>query len=300
MHDEHLISVEALASQIDQLILIDCRSDLFDASLGKQQYESGHIPNAAFFALHDALSGPKTPGSGRHPLPDQEALVQRMQSLGANDDSMVVVYDAGSSVYAARLWWLLRWCGHAAVKVLDGGYAAWVKAGYPSSEDLSPRERKQGKGNFAIRNSLEAIIQSDELLENLGSGHHLIVDARAAERWRGDVEPLDPVAGHIPGALNRPNTQNLRPDGRFKPAEVLREEWLSLMTLQAPRIPAAASAPGGEGPALVHSCGSGVSACHNLLAMRIAGLNDDLILHPGSWSEWCADPKRPVAKGDRP
>jgi thiosulfate/3-mercaptopyruvate sulfurtransferase len=300
MHDEHLISVEALASQIDQLILIDCRSDLFDASLGKQQYESGHIPNAAFFALHDALSGPKTPGSGRHPLPDQEALVQRMQSLGANDDSMVVVYDAGSSVYAARLWWLLRWCGHAAVNVLDGGYAAWVKAGYPSSEDLSPRERKQGKGNFAIRNSLEAIIQSDELLENLGSGHHLIVDARAAERWRGDVEPLDPVAGHIPGALNRPNTQNLRPDGRFKPAEVLREEWLSLMTLQAPRIPAAASAPGGEGPALVHSCGSGVSACHNLLAMRIAGLNDDLILHPGSWSEWCADPKRPVAKGDRP
>jgi thiosulfate/3-mercaptopyruvate sulfurtransferase len=300
MHDEHLISVEALASQIDQLILIDCRSDLFDASLGKQQYESGHIPNAAFFALHDALSGPKTPGSGRHPLPDQEALVQRMQSLGANDDSMVVVYDAGSSVYAARLWWLLRWCGHDAVKVLDGGYAAWVKAGYPSSEDLSPRERKQGKGNFAIRNSLEAIIQSDELLENLGSGHHLIVDARAAERWRGDVEPLDPVAGHIPGALNRPNTQNLRPDGRFKPAEVLREEWLSLMTFQAPRIPAAASAPGGEGSALVHSCGSGVSACHNLLAMRIAGLNDDLILHPGSWSEWCADPKRPVAKGDRP
>ena len=300
MHDEHLISVEALASQIDQLILIDCRSDLFDASLGKQQYESGHIPNAAFFALHDALSGPKTPGSGRHPLPDQEALVQRMQSLGANDDSMVVVYDAGSSVYAARLWWLLRWCGHDAVNVLDGGYAAWVKAGYPSSKDLSPRERKQGKGNFAIRNSLEAIIQSDELLENLGSGHHLIVDARAAERWRGDVEPLDPVAGHIPGALNRPNTQNLRPDGRFKPAEVLREEWLSLMTLQAPRIPAAASAPGGEGPALVHSCGSGVSACHNLLAMRIAGLNDDLMLHPGSWSEWCADPKRPVAKGDRP
>jgi thiosulfate/3-mercaptopyruvate sulfurtransferase len=128
----------------------------------------------------------------------------------------------------------------------------------------------------------------------------LIVDARAAERWRGDVEPLDPVAGHIPGALNRPNTQNLRPDGRFKPAEVLREEWLSLMTLQAPRIPAAASAPGGEGPALVHSCGSGVSACHNLLAMRIAGLNNDLMLHPGSWSEWCADPKRPVAKGDRP
>ncbi|MEY3105295.1 MAG: hypothetical protein RJA72_1327 [Pseudomonadota bacterium] len=300
MHDEHLISVEALASQIDQLILIDCRSDLFDASLGKQQYESGHIPNAAFFALHDALSGPKTPGSGRHPLPDQQALVQRMQSLGANDDSMVVVYDAGSSVYAARLWWLLRWCGHDAVNVLDGGYAAWVKAGYPSSEDLSPRERKQGKGNFAIRNSLEAIIQSDELLENLGSGHHLIVDARAAERWRGDVEPLDPVAGHIPGALNRPNTQNLRPDGRFKPAEVLREEWLSLMTLQAPRIPAAASAPGGEGPALVHSCGSGVSACHNLLAMRIAGLNNDLMLHPGSWSEWCADPKRPVAKGDRP
>ncbi|MEY3603316.1 MAG: sulfurtransferase [Burkholderiaceae bacterium] len=300
MHDKHLISVEALANQIDQVILIDCRSDLFDASLGQQQYEAGHIPNAAFFALHDALSGPKRPGSGRHPLPDQEGLVQRMCHLGAHNDSLVVVYDAGASVYAARLWWLLRWCGHDEVKVLDGGYAAWVKAGYPSSTSQASAAggQKKGQGSFSCRPSLETIIESDALLSSLESGRHCIVDARAAERWRGDVEPLDPVAGHIPGALNRPNTQNLRPDGRFKPAEVLREEWLSLMTTQAQHTPAAAGAS--DGAALVHSCGSGVSACHNLLAMRLAGLDRDLVLHPGSWSEWCADPKRPVARGDRP
>jgi len=300
MHDKHLISVEALANQIDQVILIDCRSDLFDASLGQQQYEAGHIPNAAFFALHDALSGPKRPGSGRHPLPDQEGLVQRMCRLGAHNDSLVVVYDAGASVYAARLWWLLRWCGHDEVKVLDGGYAAWVKAGYPSSTSQASAAggQKKGQGSFSCRPSLETIIESDALLSSLESGRHCIVDARAAERWRGDVEPLDPVAGHIPGALNRPNTQNLRPDGRFKPAEVLREEWLSLMATQAQHTPAAAGAS--DGAALVHSCGSGVSACHNLLAMRLAGLDRDLVLHPGSWSEWCADPKRPVARGDRP
>ena len=299
MHDKHLISVEALANQIDQVILIDCRSDLFDASLGQQQYEAGHIPNAAFFALHDALSGPKRPGSGRHPLPDQESLVQRMRQLGTNNDSLIVVYDAGASVYAARLWWLLRWCGHDEVKVLDGGYAAWVKAGYPSStSQASTAGVQQSQGSFSCRPSLETIIEGDALLLSLESGRYCIVDARAAERWRGDVEPLDPVAGHIPGALNRPNTQNLRPDGRFKPAEVLREEWLSLMTTQAQHTPAAAGASGGA--ALVHSCGSGVSACHNLLAMRLAGLDRDLVLHPGSWSEWCADPKRPVAKGDRP
>jgi len=300
MHDKHLISVEALANQIDQVILIDCRSDLFDASLGQQQYEAGHIPNAAFFALHDALSGPKRPGSGRHPLPDQEGLVQRMCRLGAHNDSLVVVYDAGASVYAARLWWLLRWCGHDEVKVLDGGYAAWVKAGYPSSTSQASAAggQKKGHGSFSCRPSLETIIESDALLSSLESGRHCIVDARAAERWRGDVEPLDPVAGHIPGALNRPNTQNLRPDGRFKPAAVLREEWLSLMTTQSQHTPAAAGAS--DGAALVHSCGSGVSACHNLLAMRLAGLDRDLVLHPGSWSEWCADPKRPVARGDRP
>ena len=299
MHDKHLISVEALANQIDQVILIDCRSDLFDASLGQQQYEAGHIPNAAFFALHDALSGPKRPGSGRHPLPDQESLVQRMRQLGTNNESLIIVYDAGASVYAARLWWLLRWCGHDEVKVLDGGYAAWVKAGYPSSTSQARTAGVQkGQGSFSCRPSLETIIESDALLLSLESGRYCIVDARAAERWRGDVEPLDPVAGHIPGALNRPNTQNLRPDGRFKPAEVLREEWLSLMTTQAQHKPAAAGASGGA--ALVHSCGSGVSACHNLLAMRLAGLDRDLVLHPGSWSEWCADPKRPVAKGDRP
>lgn len=298
MHDKHLISVEALASQLDRLIVIDCRSDLFDASLGQQQYGEGHIPNAAFFALHEALSGPKFPGSGRHPLPDRDALAQRMRSLGAHNDSMVVVYDAAQSVYAARLWWLLRWCGHEPVKVLDGGYAAWVGAGYPGSTASSFRTEEKPPGNFSVRPSLEHIIESDELLQSLEHGQHCVVDARAADRWRGDVEPLDPVAGHIPGALNRPNTQNLRPDGRFKPAEVLREEWLLLMTSQAPKLPAAAGAS--DGAVLVHSCGSGVSACHNLLAMRLAGLDDELMLHPGSWSEWCADPKRPVAKGDKP
>lgn len=320
-HETTLISAETLAGQIDKLILIDCRSDLFDPELGQKQYEAGHIPKAAFFALHQVLSGPKSPTGGRHPLPDPEQLVQAMRDLGANNDSLVVAYDAGPGVYAARLWWLLRWCGHPAVCVLDGGYAAWTQAGFPTEAGLAQAPGSRPQGNFSRRPALEVTVSSEALLEGLGKGGHRIVDARAAERYRGDVEPLDPVAGHIPGAINRPNTLNLRPDGRFKPVEVLRAEWLANLqnpVLQTPSFqnPLAKAEDASEvsktHPAsdpdralaqtaeriVVHSCGSGVSACHNLLSMRLAGLHEGLALHPGSWSEWCADPTRPVARGE--
>jgi len=293
------LSAEALAHRIDSTIVIDCRSDLSDPGLGQKQYLEGHIPNAAFFALHDALAGPKTPGSGRHPLPDPDQLVHRMRMLGTNDDSLVVAYDAGPGVYAARLWWLLRWCGHESVSVLDGGFAAWLAAGFPVSKEArsdSESAKSATPGNFSQRASLESTIATSDLHANLGSGRHWVVDARAAERWRGEVEPLDPVAGRIPGALNRPNGMNLRPDGRFKPAEVLKQEWLEM--LLAPKVQPGVEAAGApKGARLVHSCGSGVSACHNLLSMRIAGLHEGLMLHPGSWSEWCADPSRPVERG---
>lgn len=301
MNQQVLISVEELARQIDSAIVVDCRSDLTDKGLGQKQYEAGHLPRAAHFALHDVLSGPATKSSGRNPLPDPEKLAQHMRSLGANNDSLVVAYDAGPGVYAARLWWLLRWCGHASVCVLDGGYAAWLAAGYPVSTQADVQASgaasfSSSPGSFSLRASLELTVDTEPLHADLGSGKYCIVDARAADRWRGDVEPFDPVAGRIPGALNRPNSTNLRPDGRFKPAEVLRQEWLAL--LSAPHVqPGVAAAGASEGARVVHSCGSGVSACHNLLSMRLAGLHDGLMLHPGSWSQWCADPSRPVERG---
>jgi len=282
-----LISAEDLAERIDNVVLIDCRADLLKPELGRQLYEEAHLPRAFFMALHEDLAGAKTPGSGRHPLPDREDFARKLGRCGIDRTTPVVAYDASIGVYAARFWWLARWLGHPGTQVLDGGLQAWVRAGFPLTRELPeslPDDRaSRNAATFSPETSLEATVETGQLLASLGSSAHLIVDARAAERWRGEVEPLDPVAGHIPGALNRPNSGNNRPDGRFKPAEVLREEWLALI---------------GEASAasnVVHSCGSGVSACHNLLAMRIAGLGASA-LHPGSWSEWCADPARPVER----
>lgn len=287
MTQNPLISVDDLAHCIDRVVLIDCRADLFKPELGREQYDAGHLPGAHFMALHADLAGPKTPGSSRHPLPAREAFARRLGSFGIGLQTAVVAYDASSGVYAARFWWLARWLGHPLTQVLDGGLAAWTRAGFPLSREVpAPVAAEVSAANAAALTSataLESIVETARILSSLGSGDHLLVDARATERWRGDVEPLDPVAGHIPGALNRPNTSNLRPDGRFKPAEVLREEWLQL--LGEARCAAT----------VVHSCGSGVSACHNLLALRVAGLEGSS-LHPGSWSEWCADPSRPVER----
>ena len=201
---------------------------------------------------------------------------------GLRDDQAIVVYDQAGGMYAARAWWMLRWLGHAAVQVLDGGIAAWQAAG--GALDSGPAAPRAAQPGFALRESLEATLDHASLRAGLGTPGRLIVDARAPDRFRGENETLDPVGGHIPGAVNRLFRLNLAADGRFKPADTLRSEWLALMAGHAPE-------------ALVMQCGSGVTACHNLLALHLAGLAGAR-LYPGSWSEWCAQPGAPIATGD--
>lgn len=274
-----LVSADELAGAIDRCVVVDTRHELSNPATGPTAYAASHIPGAYFLHQDTDLSGPKTGLNGRHPLPDREALAARFRATGLDDDRQLVAYDGQGGMYAARVWWLARWLGHRAVAVLDGGFDAWTKAGFPVTTEVpAPRN-----GKFTIRPMLTQQVDAGQLLANIGEGRRLIIDVRGPERFRGEVEPLDPVAGHIPGAANRPFAQNLRPDGRFKPAEVLRQDFLALI--------------GDRSPAdVVHQCGSGVSACQSLLAMEHAGLTGST-LYPGSWSEWCADPQRPVARG---
>jgi thiosulfate/3-mercaptopyruvate sulfurtransferase len=279
-----LISAEELASRLDHCVVVDCRHDLFQPSKGQADYALAHLPGAFFLSLDHDLAGPKGSGqSGRHPLPDRSTLRGRLESLGLSDSTQLVVYDADTGSFAGRLWWLARWLGHEAVAVLDGGLRAWREAGFPVSSEAPAAP---ARGSLSDRSALEHPVTVDTLMADQAKRELLVVDARAPERWRGDTEPLDPVGGHIPGAINRPLQLNLRPDARFKPAEVLRQEFLAVLG-------------GRDAEWVVHSCGSGVSACHNLLAMRHAGLAGAR-LYPGSWSEWCADANRPVARGDSP
>ncbi len=274
-----LISADELGVAIDRCVVIDCRHDLLNPRAGIDAYTAGHIPGARFLSQDTDLAGPKNGRNGRHPLPDRETLAARLRACGLNSGQQLVAYDAHGGMYAARLWWLARWLGHAQVAVLDGGLDAWRRERLPLATDVPA----PGAGNFQASDSVSRSIDAAEIQASLGSGTRLIIDARAAERYRGEVEPMDPVAGHIPGALNRPFAQNLRPDGRFKPGPVLRAEFDTLL--------------GGHDPAsVVHQCGSGVTACHNLLAMALAG-HPETQLYPGSWSEWCSDPARPVARG---
>lgn len=279
-----LISADELAGIIDRCVVLDCRHDLFDAAKGEHEYRQSHLPGAHFVSVDRDLASAKGDGRrGRHPLPDREALRARLQSLGVGNETQIVAYDADTGTYAARLWWLVRWLGHEHVAVLEGGFKAWQAARYPVTTDIP--QAKTGSA-LNLRDPLEQAVSLTELLADQTTRRLRLVDARAPERYRGEVEPLDPVAGHIPGSLNRPLGLNLRPDGRFKPAPVLHDEFMALL--------------GSTRPAdMVHSCGSGVSACHNLLAMRHAGLGGAR-LYAGSWSEWCADASRPVAKGATP
>lgn len=278
-----LVSVSELQQHLFDAdwCVVDCRHDLMDVGLGRRQYAEGHIPGAEFAHIDDDLSGAKTGANGRHPLPERDALAARFRSWGINNDTQIVAYDAGGGAFAVRLWWLARWLGHEKAAVLDGGWPAWLAATNWSSTEPPARP----PGRFVPRASLEEVVDAEALRRRLEARAALLVDARAPERYEGRVEPIDPVAGHIPGAINRFWQANLA-DGRFKPAEALRAEYETLLAGRPPEQ-------------MVASCGSGVTACHLLLAMRIAGLSGAR-LYPGSWSEWIADPARPVATGAAP
>ncbi|GLC96109.1 sulfurtransferase [Cupriavidus sp. TA19] len=279
-----LISVTALQALLagpGRCVVIDCSFDLANPAAGREAYHTGHLPGAFYLHLDNELSGPKTGSNGRHPLPDADDFVARLQALGVEDDTPVVAYDAQGGMFAARLWWLLRWIGHDEVAVLDGGAQAWVKAGLPLEHDAAPEPEFPGK--VARRKSLVPTVEAAALLDNLDRAALLVVDARAPDRFRGENETLDPVGGHIPGAVNRFFKDNLDAEGRFKSPETLRAEFGAVLGQRAPAQ-------------AVMQCGSGVTACHNLLALEAAGLGG-AALYPGSWSEWCADPARPVATG---
>ena len=278
-----LISASELASHLNDgnWVILDCRHDLMNPTAGSDAFAAGHIQNAQFADIDTQLSGPKTargPGfTGRHPLPDRNALIAVLRGWGINDDTQVVAYDGQGGMFAARLWWLLRWIGHAYVAVLDGGLAAWQAQGLPLVMPVAPRPA----GNITEQASLARTVSVQEVVANLDTQELTVLDARAPDRFRGENETIDPVGGHIPGAKSRFFKDNLQPDGRFKSAQELEQEFAGLI---------------GKPEAAVMQCGSGVTACHNLLAMEVAGL-PGAALYPGSWSEWCADPARPVAIG---
>lgn len=278
-----LIAPDELAERIDHCLVIDCRHDLVDPAAGRRGYDEAHIPGAVFVSMDEQLSIPKNGRNGRHPMPSREQVVALLAGLGLSDDRQLVVYDTSGGGMAGRLWWMARWIGHEAVAVLDGGLAAWIRARYPVTGEV-PAPRPAGR--LTLRAPLATLVDADETGRAAADPARRVIDARPGERYRGEVEPIDPVAGHIPGALNRPWGTNLREDGRFKPAPVLRAEFDALLGGCAPQ-------------AVVNSCGSGVSACHNLLAMAHAGL-PGAALYGGSWSEWIADPSRPVRTGPAP
>lgn len=248
-------------------VLLDVRFTLLTGS-DRAGYEAGHIPNAQFVDLDAELAAPPD-SRGRHPLPDAETFVAAMRGAGIDDDSSVVVYDAGPATAAARAWWLLRYFGHRDVRVLDGGLAQWVAAGFPIGTEPSI----VAAGSFTARPSLARVLDVDDVLDF--AQNNILLDARAPERFRGEV---DPVAGHIPGAVNRPTTENVDADGRFLPPEVLDGTFGGLVP---------------EGKDVAVYCGSGVAAAHQILALELAGI--DAALYPGSWSGWITDPARPRA-----
>lgn len=278
-----LISAAALAQHVlePNWIVIDCRHDLAYPDAGRMAYEAGHIPGAQFAHLDWDLSGPKTGANGsfrgRHPLPEPDRWLESVRRFGINQDTQVIAYDAQGGMFAARLWWLMRWAGHEAVAVLDGGLQSWLDAGMWLSTELRGRPR----GNFISQPALVCSVDAATVLANLDQPIRTVVDARAPERFRGENETLDPVGGHIPGAKNRFFKDNLQDNGYFKPPSQLRAEWQQVIA---------------AGDTAIMQCGSGVTACHNLLALEIAGM-PGAALYPGSWSEWCADPSRPIATG---
>ncbi len=283
-HFTSVVSAAELAAHLDDpgMRLLDCRFELGDANAGWQAYGQAHVPGAYYAHLDTDLSDTGRSGLGRHPLPDPRVFAAILGRWRIQPEHQVVCYDAaGGAMAAARAWWLLRACGHEKVAVLDGGWPAWLAAGGPTAADAPG----QGRDDYPAQwNERSYLLDADELAREMAGQRVLLLDARATPRFRGDVEPLDSRAGHVPGARNRPFAQNLDADGRFKPAATLREEFLALLDDRSPE-------------AVVHMCGSGVTATHNLLAMEYAGLSGSRLYAP-SWSGWIVDPSRPVATGD--
>jgi len=274
-----LITTAGLAAHLDDKnwMVFDCRFDLADTEAGRRAYVESHIPGARYAHLDEHLAGAKSGRNGRHPLPDPQKFCTTLGAMGMRDGMQAVAYDASGGFYAARLWWMLRWIGHSACAVLDGGWDAWRQGGLPVTSEVPQASR----GSVSC-NTHALTVNADYVMSQLGQSKDLVIDARSTDRFRGENETLDPVGGHIPGAQNRFFKLNLAADGRFKSAEELRGELTDLLGETSPAH-------------VIHQCGSGVTACHNLLAMEIAGLAGSK-LYPGSWSEWCSDPARPVAR----
>ena len=286
MHYTHLISADqlkALQASGAPLLVFDCSSELGNPDMADAMFAEKHIAGAVQAHLERDLSAhdpANAVNGGRHPLPKRELFAQTLQALGFDNAMQAVVYDRNGANYCGRLWWMLKWAGHDAVAVLDGGLQAWEAAGGAVESGPAPR---RARGQFALKPALRRLVHTDEVLQQLGRPTQTLIDARGAARYRGETEPLDPVAGHIPGALNRPFTDNLGADGRFKPREQLQAEFDALLA-------------GRDAVGVVHHCGSGVSAVPNVLAMELAGY-PPAALYGGSWSEWSRTPGLPMAQG---
>ncbi|MGI9246618.1 MAG: sulfurtransferase [Steroidobacteraceae bacterium] len=278
-----IVSAEQAAARLvdPRLRIFDCRHDLSRPRAGRDAYERGHLPGAIHVDLHHDLAAPETPASGRHPLPAPDGFAARLRAWGVSDDSLLLVYDDANGLWASRLWWMAaRWLGHRHVAVLDGGLQRWQSLGLPVTTEIpAPRPT----GTFEGRLDAAAAVDAEATQAAAQSADWRVLDARAPERYRGEVEPIDKVAGHIPGALNLPSSGLVNADGTFRPAAELQ----GALAAKLGRVPAART---------IAYCGSGVTACHVLLAMERAGLGGGR-LYPGSWSEWSRDPARPVAKG---
>ncbi|MCB9264719.1 MAG: sulfurtransferase [Lewinellaceae bacterium] len=279
-----LISTEGLAQHLESRdwAVIDCRFSLADTEAGRRAYRNGHIPGARYVHLDEGLSGPVVPGkTGRHPLPNPDVAAMRFERLGIGNDVQVVAYDDSGGMIASRLWWMLRWLGHDAVAVLDGGWPRWMSEGRPVETVVQEAEPR----SFIPHPRPGFLVDVGSVQSIQGQPGMKLVDSRAAERYRGETEPIDPVAGHIPGALNMPNDQTVGQEGAFLSKTGLQEHFKKVL---------------GDTDAehTIFYCGSGVSACRNILAYKHAGLGDAR-LYPGSWSEWITDPEREVERGSR-
>ena len=274
-----IVSADVLLQNLDNpnWVILDCRDSLMDKEWGYKSYLEGHIPSASYCYLYDDFSSPITPTTGRHPLPKIEKLAKKLGNWGIEKKTQVVVYDDMSGAFAGRMWWQLRALGHQNIAVLDGGLKYWIANNKPITTEIVEPVRK----DFAVDFHPEQLITVNQVSKNLDEKNFSLLDARAAPRYRGEVEPIDPIAGHVPNALNRDLTMNLDEQGLFLSAEELKQQFQPIVE-QA------------SNQQVVHMCGSGVTACHNMLAMEIAGLSGSK-LYLGSWSEWITDPSHPIA-----